>query len=146
MKRRLWWLIVMGLNASPLQAGDYNTISLQYISFAPNAGGQFAYAIRWAHNDSREYSLFSNQFLNTGKYPLSGAIYSIRFPLCPRCVVSTSGEIGAGLTNAGPMIELDWNLTVLWVARIDFATHLYFPTVRAIAWSYPLWLGITVPF
>ena len=128
------------------EASEYS-LSLQNQALAPNAGGQTAWALRFASGNSREYSLFANEYLRTGKYPLFGGLYSMRFPILGRAApIQTFAQVGMGISSAGPVVELLWNLTPFWLLRIDFATHFYFIPQRVIVWNYPFWLGLTVPF
>ena len=116
------------------------------MAMAPNAGGQEAYALRRANNE-REWSLFMNQYLLAGGYPLSGISYAKRFPICElHCPIQAYVQAGGGLSTAGPLIELLWGTNIFWLARIDIATQIYFSTKRVIFWSYPLWVGFSVPF
>ena len=145
MKKRLKIaLFVLGL-CSPTYANK-RTISAQGYALAPNAGGQVAYSLRYSPEEKTEYSAFANTSLFVGKVPLSGIIYSKRLTLCERCLVSSFAQVGAGASLAGPMLEFDWNITPLWLLRIDFATHIYFFRIHGIVWSYPLWLGVSLPF
>jgi hypothetical protein len=133
----LWW-------STPLAA--YSLVSFQYIALTGNAGGQNAYALSLAQNNTREFGLFVNQHLSTGKIPLSGATYSLRYLLSPDYYVLTSFvQLGGGISTAGPLLALTWNITALQVVRIDMTTHIYFPQIRPLIWNYPLWLGITLP-
>ena len=122
------------------------TLSFQYKAMTPNAGGQQAYSLRLSEDDNYEWSIFSNQFLQTGAYPLTGLVYDWRFSICPRhCFVRSFVQIGGGVSSAGPMVEILWNITPLWLMRIDFVTHFYFAQLKPIFWNYPLWLGVSVP-
>lgn len=122
-------------------------LSAKALAFAPNAGGQAAYAIAAATRQT-EYSLFVNTYLLTGDVPLFGVIYSRRLPLCSgSCWLwPTFLQAGAGLASAGPLLAVDWVMTPLSLLRIDMSTHLMINSKRVVAWSYPLWLGITLPF
>lgn len=123
------------------------TLSMQYQSFTANAGGQEAWSLRLSMNDRIEYSIFANKYLTAENYPLLGAIYSLRLPILSRKYpIRSFTQLGAGLTNIGPVVELLWSFTPLWIFRIDFSTHFYFTRSRMITWSYPLWVGISVPF
>ena len=123
-------------------------ITIQYLSLAPNAGGQNSYALRLGlDQDKRELGFFANQYLNAGGLPLIGVIYSIRFPLCQHsCLVRSVFQLGGGFSSAGPMVEFLWSTIPLWFFRIDIATHVYATTTLPILWNYPLWLGLTLPF
>ncbi|MFK7826528.1 MAG: hypothetical protein AB8G05_20465 [Oligoflexales bacterium] len=135
------------INSNLLQAKEDYTLSLQYRSMTSNAGGQQAYALRLSHNDQGEILLFSNLFLLTGRWPLTGVAYDWRFVICSRdCFVRSFFQMGAGATTAGPLIELLWSITPLWLFRIDVVTHFYFSQLKPIFWNYPLWIGFSVPF
>lgn len=143
---RLVMGLLLNLVLSPASLWAYSQISMQYMALTGNAGGQNAYALSLSRENTREYSLFVNQHLITGKIPLCGATYNLRSYLFPAHLPLTAFiQAGAGLSTAGPLIALTWNLTVLQVARIDISTHLYFPSFRPMIWSYPLWIGITLP-
>jgi hypothetical protein len=132
--------------AATAHARDY-ALALQGAALAPNAGGQEAWALRFATDNSREYSIFANEYLRTGDYPLVGAIYSFRFPIFSRVwPIYSFVQIGAGASSAGPVAEFLMNLTPAWVVRIDFSTHFYAIPERVIVWNYPFWVGLTVPF
>jgi hypothetical protein len=121
------------------------TYSLQVAALAPNAGGQQAYALRRS-TDEDEWFLFSNNYLETGKFPLTGAGYNWRFPICDQdCFWQFYVEVGGGISTAGPMAEVIWGMNFLWVTRLDIGTHFYLTQNRLITWSYPLWAGISVP-
>lgn len=130
-----------------LLAKDDYTLSLQYRAMTANAGGQQAYALRLSHDDKGEFLLFSNFFLLTGTWPLTGFAYDRRFVICSRsCFVRSFFQIGIGATTAGPLVELLWNITPFWLFRIDVVTHFYFSQIKPIFWNYPLWIGFSVPF
>lgn len=123
------------------------TLSLQVKAMTSNAGGQDSYALRWAQDERWEIAAFSNQYLLTGRLPLSGLSYHWRFVVCPRrCFLHSFVQLGVGLSTAGPLLALEWSLTAFWLLRLDLATHIYFAQVRPIIWSYPLWLGLSLPF
>lgn len=124
---------------------DFYMTSFQTSAMAPNAGGQNAFALRRGSNDE-EWSVFSNQYLRTGDYPLSGLVYAKRFPICgTHCFWQFYVQTGIGISSAGPLFEVTWGTNLLWLARIDFATQAFVTTDRLIFWSYPLWLGISLP-
>ena len=153
--------LVMLLGTTSAFAAEKNwTATFQVGAFAPNAGGQDAYGLR-VHRDNREYTLFSNSYLMAGAYPLTGAIYSWRFPICDEtCWWQFFAQIGAGVSTAGPLAEIVWGsqipLAPLWLPRsapkylpslrFDVTTHMIAVPYRLVLWSYPLWLGISVPF
>jgi len=136
------------------------TATTQVGALAPNAGGQEAYAVR-LHKDEREYSLFANTYLMAGSYPLTGAIYSWRFPVCDeKCWWQFFVQLGAGGSTAGPLAEVVWGSLIpiapLWLPRsspkylpairLDITTQMIVVPQRIVLWSYPLWLGISLPF
>jgi hypothetical protein len=124
----------------------YSLLSFQYHAVTGNAGGQNAYALSLAQHNTREFGIFVNEHLTTGRIPLTGATYSRRYLLTPDYYALTSFvQAGCGISSAGPLFALTWNLTALQVVRLDITTHIYFPQLRPLVWSYPLWLGITVP-
>lgn len=151
-------LLFAGSTAFAVNDKPY-TVSASMNALAANAGGQEAYALR-IHHDDAEYHVFANRSLSVGGKPLVGAGYDLRFNLCEDCFWRVFIQGGAGLSNAGPYVELDWGMAIpivpLWLPthpprylpqlRIDFATHLIFSQLRPNTWSYPLWLGIAVPF
>jgi hypothetical protein len=139
--------------------GD-SDFSAQIGSFAANAGGQSAYAVRYSKNQ-HQYSLFSNQYLQAGGVPVTGVTYNYILPICTKdCFWRFWSSIGAGGSNVGPIIDISWTglvpLIPIWLPRghfkyvpnlrIDFTTQLMFLRTRVVAWSYPLWAGISVPF
>jgi hypothetical protein len=134
--------------------------SLQYAAFAPNAGGQTVYGLR-LYRDGREYGVFQNQYLTAGDHPLIGGVYAFRFPICDEsCLVHLHAQVGIGASTAGPLVEFLWGMeipvlplaltggTISWIPmiRIDFANHWIATRSRVITWSYPLWVGVTLPF
>jgi hypothetical protein len=138
--------LTFGSGASVGHSTEYS-LSVQTAALAPNAGGQEAWSLRFSSGNTREYSVFANNYLRTGKYPLFGGLYSMRFPILGRgSPVQSFAQIGIGASSAGPMAEVLWNLTPLWLLRIDFATHFYFIPTRVIVWNYPFWIGATLPF
>ena len=123
------------------------TFSLQYKSWTSNAGGQEVYSLRWEIDDKYEWALFSNQFLITGNYPLTGLLWDLKYTICGRsCFLGLSAQTGIGLSTAGPVVEILWSVRPFWLIRIDMATHLYFSQIQPIIWSYPFWLGVSIPF
>ena len=139
-------LLILTFFAPPISHGEIKQISMQAIAMAPNAGGQEAYALKLSSSKD-EWTVFSNSYLQTGGYPLSGGIYSLRLPICGMtCFWQFYTQFGVGLSNAGPLLELTWSTNLLWLARLDFSTQMFFLKDRVIMWSYPLWLGVSVPF
>ena len=135
-------------------------VSVQYAAFAPNAGGQIAYGLR-AHRNNREIAIFQNHYLTAGDEPLLGALYAMRFPLCDEsCMVHIHVQGGLGATSAGPLVEFLWGTevpllplalnggTIRYVPmlRFDIASHWMATRSRLITWSYPFWIGVTLPF
>ena len=149
MKRTLQIFLIVYLLFldSSLLLGKTNitTYSLQLHALAPNAGGQEAYALRRATN-SWELELFVNTYLRTGEYPLAGIIYNKRFAICDdSCFWQFYVQAGAGLSTAGPIIEFLWGTNFLWIIRLDIATQVLANPNRLIFWSYPLWIGFSLP-
>lgn len=137
-------LLLMALWATPLFGKDGAVYSLQGMALAPNAGGQQAIALRRATAKS-EWTVFANEYLRAGNQPLVGALYGLRFPVMGRSRgLQMIFETGVGVSSVGPMVELLWGTTLLWSVRLDVATHLYLAKERAILWSYPLWIGVSV--
>jgi len=135
-------------------------VSLQYAAFAPNAGGQITYGFRGLRNN-REIAIFQNQYLTAGSEPLLGALYAWRFPICDEsCLVHIHTQAGIGVTTAGPLVEFLWGTeipvlplglnggTIRYVPmlRFDIASHWIATRSRLITWSYPFWIGVTLPF
>jgi hypothetical protein len=154
-------LLVLFCGFSQAMAGERGSydVSFSQGALAANAGGQDAMAVR-VHHEGRELHGYINPSLSTGGRPLVGAGYGIRFDACSDCFWKAFVQSGLGLSTAGPYLELDWGLAVpiipIWLPRdpfryvpqlrIDFATHLIFSNVRPSVWSYPLWLGFSIPF
>lgn len=133
--------VPMPLVAATSEAVTYTG---QFLAFAPNAGGQTAYALRRA-TQQREWSLFANTYLTSADVPLSGITYAIRHSLCQQyCVAQAYVQTGIGLSTAGPVAEILWGTTLLWTVRIDFATQIFVAPRRLIFWSYPLWVGLSL--
>lgn len=135
-------------------------VSVQYAAFAPNAGGQITYGFR-GHRNNREIAIFQNQYLTAGSEPLLGALYAWRFPICDEsCMIHIHAQAGVGVTSAGPLVEFLWGteIPVLPLAlnggtipyvpmlRFDIASHWIATRSRLITWSYPFWIGVTLPF
>jgi hypothetical protein len=145
--------------ASAARAGDY-AVTAQTLALAPNAGGQQAYALRLG-TDRWEAGAFSNLYLSAGSLPLSGAVYDLRLPICDHtCFWQFFVQAGGGLSNAGPLAELTWGTMIpllpIWLPvprfnyvpalRLDITTHMIVIRQRIVTWSYPLWVGLSVPF
>jgi hypothetical protein len=121
------------------------TYSAQFLAYAPNAGGQQAYSLRRA-DDKGEWSVFANTYLMTGAFPLSGMTYNWRFPICNQsCFWQFFVEAGAGVSTAGPMVEVVWGSILLWSLRVDLSTQAFLIPQRVILWSYPFWMGVSLP-
>lgn len=128
-------------------------------ALAPNAGGQDTYSLRLYHNEG-EFHAFMNKTLTAGGQPLVGGGYDLTFNACDDCFWRFFVQTGVGACTAGPYLELDWGLAMpilpIWLPmspprfvpqiRVDFATHVIQTTGRAITWSYPLWIGLGIPF
>lgn len=143
------WLLCVCLiiSATGAYAADKKAVyTLQYQAFAPNAGGQSVYGLRYRKND-REWGLFANQYLRAGPYPVTGIVYDWHFPICgSSCFWQFYFNAGVGLTQIGPLGEVMWGTDLLWFLRLDFATHFYLTNQRMFLWSMPLWVGLTVSF
>jgi hypothetical protein len=150
------------LIAAPAQSAtsDRYQVAAQGVALAPNAGGQQAYSLKLAHGDW-EAGAFSNQYVTAGSYPLSGGTFDWRFPVCDdQCFWQFFAQAGAGVSTGGPLAEITWGAVIplipLWLPtrappylpalRIDITTQLIFVRWRAVTWSYPLWVGLSVPF
>jgi hypothetical protein len=145
--------------SSVLCAEELDSISFQDRALAPNAGGQTAYSLKLAYG-SMEYGAFANEYLRAGDYPLSGITVDYRLALCEKdCWGNFYAQAGVGGSTGGPLASLTWSLQIplvpIWLPmaapkylpqlRVDFTTHFIFVQYRAVTWSYPLWLGITIP-
>lgn len=120
-------------------------VTFQGLALASNAGGQEAYTLRLSA-DTIEYALFSNKYLLVGEQPLMGATIDARFSLCGvDCFVDAFVQIGVGGSNGGGIVELLWGTNLFWVLRMDVATHVIISDIRPVFWSYPLWIGLTIP-
>ena len=148
--------------SSQLLAGpvEQKWISMRFKSFTSNAGGQNAFAASYS-NEKHEYTVFSNQNLQTENYPLTGGIYSWRFLGCEKnCMWNFYGNVGGGISNGGPMAEVLVGVMVpivpVWFTggplkyvpyvRLDFGNQFFASRHRVITWSYPLWLGLAFSF
>lgn len=142
------WSFLVGFLMVPVSGNAESkmvTYSLQVLALAPNAGGQNAYALRRA-TDEEEMFAFYNNYLGAGEYSLIGLGYDWRFPICDQsCFWQFYFEAGGGVSTAGPFAELLWGTNIFWVARLDISTHFYLTSKRVIGWSYPLWVGISMP-
>lgn len=150
MIKPLWILLIaLGLlffiKSDVLMAERGVSYSLQLKALAANAGGQDAYALRRVTEDI-EWSLFQNTYLRAGSLPLMGSIYSWRHSFCDQsCLIQVYCQGGIGLSTAGPVLEMLWGTNLFWLVRVDVATQIYFSTTRVIFWSYPLWVGFSIP-
>ncbi len=145
--KRYFLMLVIGLllgHTSPAWAAKKASYSLQFHALAPNAGGQRAYALRRA-TDDREWSVFANEYLRAGDYPLFGGMYSFRYPICGQeCLVQVYAQTGIGVTSVGPGAELLWGMNLFWTVRLDVASQFYITKDRVVVWSYPLWIGLSI--
>ncbi len=153
--------LALSWRATPVMAAEKQLkVSLQYAAFAPNAGGQITYGFRGLRNN-REIAIFQNQYLTAGSEPLLGALYAWRFPICDTsCMIHVHAQAGVGATSAGPLVEFLWGTeipvlplglnggTIPYVPmlRLDIASHWIATRSRLITWSYPFWIGVTLPF
>jgi hypothetical protein len=139
-------LIVASTIGSQASArSERTTWSVMGMALAPNAGGQAAYSLRRA-TDQNEMGVFANTYLQAGNYPLLGAVYDWRFPLCGQeCFWQFFAQAGVGLSTGGPLVELTWGTIPFWILRVDVTTHIIAVPYRAVTWSYPLWVGLSLP-
>ncbi len=149
MRKRFLILTVLLLSVASVATAEDKSKLVSYTgewqAFAPNAGGQKAYALRRGTNDS-EWSLFLNEFLTTGNTPLIGGLYGLRFNVCDQsCFWQFFVTTSAGISTGGPTIDVSWSTVVLWIARLDFSTQIFFTRNRIVTWSYPLWMGVSIP-
>jgi hypothetical protein len=134
-------------------------LASQFMSLAPNAGGQSVYSLRFSR-EKWEVSLFSNQTISAGGYPYSGIVAHRRFSICDAsCFWQFYTATGVGGSNGGPIVEFTWSsiipLIPLWLplkapsyfpaVRLDVTTQLVLIQWRAVTWTYPFWVGISVP-
>ena len=160
MKRLIVAILFATSSAAAAVADDRYTITSQVGAFAPNAGGQEAYTLRLSRGDW-EGGAFSNRYVIAGDYPLTGAFVDRRFAICgTECFWQFFVQFGAGGSNGGPLAQITWGTIIpalpLWLPtsapryvpqiRLDITTQLIFIRYRAVTWSYPLWVGVSVPF
>lgn len=151
MKNTLFFIILILLTTlwapkEAICADKTVTYSLGYQALTGNAGGQKAYYLRRTTEKS-EWAVFANTYLQSDDRPLIGALYDLRFPLLnENRFWQFYVQTGIGITTAGPAIELVWGTNAFWIFRVDIATHIYLSHRRPIIWSYPIWLGISLPF
>jgi hypothetical protein len=154
-------LAFLALSAPALGAGSERyTATAQVGAFAPNAGGQEAYTMRLSTN-RWEAGVFSNQYLLAGDHPLTGAFYDWRFPICDdSCFWQFFVQAGGGVSTGGPIAQATWGTVIpllpIWLPRrapsyvpalrLDMTTQMIFIRYRGVTWSYPLWVGISIPF
>ena len=48
-------------------------------------------------------------------------------------------------TTAGPLAEITWSIIPFWLLRVDVSTQFIAIPYRVTTWSYPLWVGFSVP-
>lgn len=152
-------LIFLLSHASYAQGTGRIQIASQFMSFAPNAGGQEIYGLRMA-KDVWETSLFSNQSISAGNLPYSGVLLHRRFSICDdRCFWQFYVAGGVGGSNGGPVTEFTWTTVIpllpIWLPfkapsffpalRLDITTQLVYIRWRAVTWNYPFWVGISMP-
>jgi hypothetical protein len=126
-------------------ASSLEGISFLNKAFAPNVNGQDAYSLKLTYS-TQEFGVFANSDLQAGSSSLVGASWLRRFSLCTAaCSFSHAILLGGGISSAGPLFEISWSFQLLWLLRVDFTTHYFVSTTRLVNWSYPLWLGLTIP-
>jgi len=159
-------LLILGLilkclsASSSAMAAEVTNISYLHAALAPNAGGQDSHSLKLLNGDI-EYSIFVNEYIRAGGYPLSGAVMEWVSPICEKeCWGNLFLQYGGGASLGGPVAHLTWSaqfpLLPLWLPvsaprfvpqlRIDFTSQFILLKHRAISWSYPLWLGLSIPF
>lgn len=122
--------------------------SLLAATLAPNVGGQSAFSLLTRAPDW-ELEGFYNSYLSVGGLGLGGVIMSVRERACltQSCaLVETSVSLGGGLATSGPIVQLRWSLVFLSTIRLDVATQAFFSRTRMVLWSYPVWVGVSMPF
>jgi hypothetical protein len=153
--------IVLGATAvSAANKKDRYTVTGQFLSLAPNAGGQTAYRLE-VHNNDHAFYGFNNRALLVGNTTLFGAGYDHRLPVCDEsCFWQFFVQLGGGLTNGGGFAQVAWGTMIplipIWLPvdaprfipmlRVDITTQFYATTKRVVTWSYPLWVGISLAF
>lgn len=160
MKRLARLLLGMALAKGAFAADERYSVTSQVGALAPNAGGQEAYTLRLGKGDW-EAGIFSNQYVIAGDLPLTGAMLDWRSPVCGvECFWQFFVQLGVGGSNGGPLAEVTWGTMIpalpIWLPtaapryvpqiRLDITTQVILIRYRAVTWSYPLWLGLTVPF
>ncbi len=157
-------IIVFLMAFIPLKAlaqnSSQHTLSLQALSLAPNAGGQEAYALRYA-GQHWEAGIFQNNYLLAGNEPFTGGTFAWRLPMCGQnCWWQLYTNLGVGFATTGPIAEITWSSLLpalpIWLPtsaprflpllRIDLTTQFLFFQQRHITWSYPLWAGLAFSF
>lgn len=157
---RVLIILLWALHQPAVAAERRYHLATQIGALAPNAGGQTAYTLKIATNDW-EVSAFSNQYLMAGDIPMTGATYDWRWPICSDgCFWQFYFQGGGGFSNGGPLLDMTWGTVIpllpIWLPtrappyypaiRIDFTTQMILIRWRGVTWSYPLWIGISVPF
>lgn len=151
--------ILCVISASPLRAGEVKNVSYLHAAFAPNAGGQESHSLKLLY-DNVEYSIFVNEYIRAGEYPLSGVTMEWVSPICDKeCWGNLFLQYGVGASMGGPIANLTWSFQLpilpIWLPmsapkyvpqiRLDFTSQFIFVRYRAVSWSYPLWLGLSIP-
>ena len=152
---------VLAVGASGVaRAGDY-AVTAQTLALAPNAGGQQAYALRLGTDHWEARRLQQPLPLRRQPCRSPARVFDFRFPICDHtCFWQFFVQAGGGLSNAGPLAELTWGTMIpllpVWLPvprfnyvpalRLDITTHMIAIRQRIVTWSYPLWVGVSVPF
>jgi hypothetical protein len=157
----IFWIFLVPWIFPPFMFGktDRYQIALQSTALAPNAGGQEIYSLKLSRADW-EASLFSNQSISAGNMAYSGGVLLKRFSVCDdSCFWQFFVQLGAGGSNGGPITEMTWGTIIpllpIWLPlsapkfvpalRIDITTQIVYIRWRAVTWTYPFWVGISVP-
>lgn len=144
MRWALLALLMLMIKSTALQS-EPASYSFSWQAFAPNAGGQRAYILRRSTNH-KEINLFYNEYLVAGSQAIMGGGYNWRFPICDNaCFWQFFVQSGLGVSTGGPYVEFSWTTVPFWLARLDITTHLFITKSRLVTWSYPLWIGISLP-
>lgn len=153
---------VLLLNAAPSLAArrSFREVSVHGLALAPNAGGQDAYRLE-GYDSPHAWHAFYNKALIVGDLPLLGVGYNYRMSVCDEsCFWRLFVQAGGGIANGGPYGELSWGTIIpllpLWLPtsaprfvpslRLDISSQFYIAKNRIIAWSYPIWAGVSFAF
>ncbi len=146
MKKIILFILLLTSSAAQAKIGlKLQSVSTLFFAYAPNAGGQQTIAFK-ATFPNYEATLFQNNALLAGDSPIVGAYVERRFSTCLfGCLFKSHLGLGAGASSGGGFFTITGSFTTAWVARVDISTHLFPSENRIIQWSYPLWLGFSIP-